>query len=135
MRLTYFQFSSVSTARFRARDLNMRPVELGKGGAYSEILRMLLDAGASPFMQRIPFPALHPPKYVYDGNVPDDISGNVGFTALHYAVLSTCAKSRRPGIVAEPHVRLELLLGLQPYGYIDSIYPAACVATPGATLW
>lgn len=86
----------------------MRPVELGKGGAYSEILRMLLDAGASPFMQRIP--ALHPPKY--DGNVPE-ISGNVGFTALHYAVLSTCAESRRPGIVAEPHVRLELLSGLR----------------------
>ena len=64
-------------------DLNMRPVELGKGGAYSEILRMLLDAGASPFVQRIP--ALHPPEY--DGNVPE-ISGNVGFTALHYAVQS-----------------------------------------------
>ena len=61
----------------------MRPVSLGEGGAYSEILRMLLDAGASPFMQRIP------PLWERDGG---PVSGNVGFTALHYAVRTAWPK-------------------------------------------
>ena len=53
-------------------DLAESPVALGEGGTYSEILRMLLDAGASPFMQRIP------PLWDHDGGMLDqEISGNV----------------------------------------------------------
>ena len=82
-------------------------MSLGEGGAYSEILRMLLDAGASPFMQRTP------PLLGRDGGMLDqEISGNVGFTALHYAVHTAWPKpSSRHGVWLHIERRPRGLLG------------------------